>query len=156
LLLIGLVIMAPAHISSNAHGQAGFRRSGGPGAGQNPPLPAEQTRPELLAELADLRAKLETLPAIEQAKGALMVTYGLTADGAFYLLRFHSQQRNMKIRVLAAELSTLLSTRAMNGEAIARFDGLFDDVTRGLRPAPVPAATPADSEPLGALRASAN
>ena len=43
--------------------------------------------------------------AIEQAKGALMITYGLDEDEAFALLRWHSQHTNMKVRDIAAGLT---------------------------------------------------
>ncbi|MGV9408821.1 PAS and ANTAR domain-containing protein [Nocardia sp. NPDC003693] len=41
---------------------------------------------------------------IEQAKGALMLVYGLTPDQAFRLLRWRSQETNVKLRTLAAQL----------------------------------------------------
>lgn len=41
---------------------------------------------------------------IEQAKGALMITHGFSADEAFVLLRTTSQHRNVKIRELASLL----------------------------------------------------
>jgi hypothetical protein len=40
--------------------------------------------------------------AIEQAKGALMITYGIDEDEAFALLRWHSQHTNIKLRDIAA------------------------------------------------------
>ena len=43
----------------------------------------------------------QSRPVIEQAKGALMVTYGLDADDAFLLLRRYSQQVNVKVRDVA-------------------------------------------------------
>jgi len=43
---------------------------------------------------------------IDQAKGALMVAYGLTDGEAFAVLRWHSQHANIKIRDLAADLMT--------------------------------------------------
>lgn len=42
---------------------------------------------------------------IEQAKGALMITYGLDEDEAFALLRWHSQHTNIKIRDIAAGIA---------------------------------------------------
>ena len=95
------------------------------------------TRAELLGRLAALQGKLASLAAIEQAKGALMVTYGLSADAAFALLRFHSQKRNVKIRAIADELTTLMSTSPSSAEGINRFDQLLDDVALSLQ---IPAA----------------
>lgn len=43
--------------------------------------------------------------AIEQAKGALMVTYGLDEDEAFAVLRWHSQHHNIKLRDIAARIT---------------------------------------------------
>jgi len=43
----------------------------------------------------------QSRPVIEQAKGALMVSYGLDADRAFLLLRRYSQQANVKLRDVA-------------------------------------------------------
>jgi hypothetical protein len=43
--------------------------------------------------------------AIEQAKGALMITYGLDEDEAFALLRWHSQHANIKLRDIAAGIT---------------------------------------------------
>ncbi|MGY4712232.1 PAS and ANTAR domain-containing protein [Mycolicibacterium sp. CBM1] len=52
----------------------------------------------VIAEIAASRA------AIEQAKGMLMVIYGIDADAAFDLLRWRSQEANIKLRLLAGQL----------------------------------------------------
>jgi len=54
------------------------------------------------SEYARLRARLASLPVIEQAKGILMARYGWAADLAFEVLRRVSQRENVKIRDLAA------------------------------------------------------
>ena len=92
------------------------------------------TRDDLLACVAALQGKCATMAAIEQAKGALMVTYGVSADEAFALLRFHSQSRNVKLRTIAAQLTSLLSSNPTSSRAISQFDRLIDDVTRSLQP----------------------
>ena len=51
-----------------------------------------------LAEITDARG------AIERAKGVLMYVYRIDADAAFELLRWRSQQCNVKLRVLAEQL----------------------------------------------------
>lgn len=58
----------------------------------------------------------ETLPemvaareVIEQAKGALMLVYGISADQAFRVLIWRSQETNTKLRVLAEELVAALT-----------------------------------------------
>ena len=47
---------------------------------------------------------------IEQAKGILIVAYGLEAHAAFELLRWHSQHRNIKLRALSAGLVDLFTS----------------------------------------------
>jgi ANTAR domain len=70
----------------------------------------------------------ESRAVIEQAKGALMVTYAIDEDEAFALLRWQSQQCNIKIRDLAAALTerlnapelAALSPAATIGEILGR------------------------------------
>ncbi|RVW08808.1 ANTAR domain-containing protein [Prescottella agglutinans] len=65
---------------------------------------------------ADLQTSIdETLPemvearaAIEQAKGALMLAYGIGADHAFEVLKWCSQESNVKLRTIAEHLVTSL------------------------------------------------
>jgi PAS domain S-box-containing protein len=52
-----------------------------------------------LAEIAENRA------AIEQAKGMLMLIYGIDEDDAFNLLKWLSQEANVKVRLLAEQVS---------------------------------------------------
>lgn len=47
---------------------------------------------------------------IEQAKGMLMLIYGLNADAAFELLKWRSQETNIKLRILAEQIVTDFST----------------------------------------------
>lgn len=51
-----------------------------------------------IAEIAENRA------TIEQAKGMLMVIYGIDAEAAFDLLRWRSQEANVKLRRLADQV----------------------------------------------------
>jgi PAS domain S-box-containing protein len=53
---------------------------------------------EAVAEIAENRA------AIEQAKGILMLVYRIGADAAFDLLKWRSQETNVKLRALAEQL----------------------------------------------------
>ncbi len=64
----------------------------------------KQILAEALPELVDARA------CIEQAKGALMVVYGINAEQAFHVLRWRSQETNTKLRVLAMKLTTALTS----------------------------------------------
>ncbi|MGK8523371.1 PAS and ANTAR domain-containing protein [Nocardia asteroides] len=54
----------------------------------------DNTLPELVASRA----------VIEQAKGVLMVVYGINAEQAFRVLRWRSQETNVKLRTLARQL----------------------------------------------------
>jgi PAS domain S-box-containing protein len=66
--------------------------------------PSEKERQqELSAAVAEIS---ENRAAIEQAKGMLMMTYGIDAPTAFELLKWRSQQNNAKLRVLAEQLVT--------------------------------------------------
>jgi len=53
---------------------------------------------------AAVQAALKSRAAIEQAKGILMVTYGISADRAFELLKWRSQESNIPVRKLAAQI----------------------------------------------------
>jgi PAS domain S-box-containing protein len=53
---------------------------------------------EAVAEIAEHRA------AIDQAKGILMLIYRIQADAAFDLLKWRSQETNVKLRALAEQL----------------------------------------------------
>ncbi|ALG15083.1 hypothetical protein AOZ06_26710 [Kibdelosporangium phytohabitans] len=59
---------------------------------------------EAVPELVGARAQ------IEQAKGALMLVYGISADQAFGVLQWRSQETNTKLRVLAAKLAAALTS----------------------------------------------
>jgi two-component system, response regulator / RNA-binding antiterminator len=61
-------------------------------------------RKELLSrsEYARLRARIETMPVIEQAKGILMAQSECGPEAAFDLLRRASQHSNVPVRELAA------------------------------------------------------
>lgn len=54
---------------------------------------------EAIAELAESRG------VIEQAKGMLMLGYRISADAAFELLKWRSQETNVKVRALAAQIA---------------------------------------------------
>lgn len=54
---------------------------------------------EAVAEIAESRG------AIEQAKGMLMLIYRITAESAFELLKWRSQETNVKLRALAEQIA---------------------------------------------------
>ena len=69
---------------------------------------AQQHITEALREITDHRS------VIDQAKGMLMVIYDLTAPEAFELLKWRSQNDNVKLRVVAEQLCTQLPALARN------------------------------------------
>jgi PAS domain S-box-containing protein len=70
----------------------------------------ESSISEAVAEISHSRA------AIDQAKGVLMYVYRIDAEAAFDLLRWRSQESNVKLRALAEQL--LADIRTLNqGEA---------------------------------------
>ena len=67
--------------------------------------------PAAFAEFAESRA------VIEQAKGMLVLLYGVDDESAFDMLRRRSQSTNVKLRTLAEQL--VFDYRALsNGEAL--------------------------------------
>ncbi|WP_432279588.1 PAS and ANTAR domain-containing protein [Nocardia carnea] len=70
-----------------------------------------------------LPEKIAAREAIEQAKGALMMVYGITADQAFQVLVWCSQETNTKLRELA---TTLVSAVPGFGGADVRLRTRFD------------------------------
>lgn len=72
----------------------------------------------------------QSRPTIEQAKGVLMVTYGLNADDAFALLRSYSQAINVKLRDVARSLVEVASDRGLPLGTRATWDGLAADLVR--------------------------
>jgi PAS domain S-box-containing protein len=69
-----------------------------------------------LAEIAETRA------VIEQAKGVLMAIYGITADRAFEILKWRSQETNVKIRDLASRFVAAISASHLSPESRSRVD----------------------------------
>ena len=68
-----------------------------------------------LAEIADHRA------AIEQAKGVLMYVYGIGPDAAFDILKWRSQDANIKVRALAEQLvADVLTLKHDEGSPLSR------------------------------------
>ncbi|WP_280422929.1 PAS and ANTAR domain-containing protein [Nocardia carnea] len=51
---------------------------------------------------------LDARIVIEQAKGALMLAYGINADQAFHVLRWRSQETNIKLRRIAERMVAAL------------------------------------------------
>jgi hypothetical protein len=60
----------------------------------------------VLEAVADARAR------IEQAKGVLMSAYGISADRAFDILAWRSQETNLKVRDLATRFLEAVAGKA--------------------------------------------
>ena len=73
----------------------------------------------VVAELAESRA------VIEQAKGALMLVYGIPADRAFDVLTWCSQQTNTRLRTIAEQLIAGFAECEPAADLRTRFDHLL-------------------------------
>lgn len=82
-----------------------------------------------IAEIAENRA------TIEQAKGMLMAVYGIDADAAFGLLRWRSQESNVKLRLLADQVVHDFVGAAQDGQMPDRsaYDNLLLTADRRIR-----------------------
>lgn len=76
--------------------------------------------PEKLAEVVASRVM------IEQAKGMLMIIYGVDGDQAFDLLRRRSQTVNVKLRVLAEQVT--IEFRALVGGDLPPVRAAYDEI----------------------------
>ena len=68
----------------------------------------------LAIEATGLRKAMASRATIEQAKGALMLVYGLDAEAAFSLLSWQSQRSNIKLRDLAERLLHAVAVDALD------------------------------------------
>jgi hypothetical protein len=64
-----------------------------------------------------VEAIVEQRALIERTKGMLMFIYGVDADEAFAMLRWESQHRNVKLRLLAEQISNDLQDLAKSQPA---------------------------------------
>ncbi|MEZ0351093.1 PAS and ANTAR domain-containing protein [Mycobacterium sp. pR1184] len=85
--------------------------------------PPDQEREDLvtakLAEIAEQRA------GIEQAKGMLMLVYGIAEGPAFDLLKWLSQEANIKLRLLAEQICEDFRTLGPDVSSQSDFDHLL-------------------------------
>lgn len=104
--------------------------------------PEARTDAELVAELrrevAGLHQAMESRATIEQAKGMVMLCYGLPPDQAFAMMVRWSSLGNVKLRCVAASLARLALQAPLDdagpvlaGELASELQGPFSD-----RPAP--------------------
>jgi len=66
------------------------------------PLPDREREDLVTAKLAEIT---EQRASIEQAKGMLMLIYGISNSAAFNLLKWLSQEANVKLRLLAEQIT---------------------------------------------------
>lgn len=95
----------------------------------------DETRQEVLDEaLPDL---VESRAAIEQAKGVLMAVYRVSAQQAFRVLQWRSQESNVKLRALAKQLLDEMATLPAPRAAVqSQFDHLLLTVHERISPEP--------------------
>jgi anti-anti-sigma factor len=109
------------------------------------------TEPQARARSQELatamRRAVASRATIEQAKGALMLAYGLDAGAAFALLSWQSQHANVKLRDLAERL-----VAAVTGDSLApaSLRQQLDEIIYGL-PAAMPDTAPAPDTAVGAM-----
>ncbi|MCW2660059.1 MAG: transcription antitermination regulator [Mycobacterium sp.] len=95
----------------------------------------DETRQEVLDEaLPDL---FENRAAIEQAKGVLMYVYRVSAEQAFRVLQWRSQETNVKLRALAKQLlAEVMNLPSPAAAAQSQFDHLLLTVHERIPPEP--------------------
>jgi PAS domain S-box-containing protein len=92
---------------------------------------AEQEQEDILT--AKLAKASESRASIEQTKGMLMLVYGIGADAAFDLLRWLSQDANIKLRPLAEQIAQDLCDSGLGADSRSEFDHLLLTAHRRVR-----------------------
>ncbi|MDM7853834.1 ANTAR domain-containing protein [Cellulomonas alba] len=84
-------------------------------------------RSAVAAQVDDqLRRAVESHAVIDQAKGVLMLVYGIDGEAAFELLRWSSQQRNVKLLSLAERVvRAAVTVGGLAPDVRAQLDELF-------------------------------
>jgi PAS fold/ANTAR domain len=94
--------------------------------------PPEQEREDIVtAKLAEIS---ETRSGIEQTKGMLMLIYGISDGAAFDLLKWLSQEANIKLRTLAEQISADFRRAGLALDAQSEFDHLLLTAHRRVHP----------------------
>jgi hypothetical protein len=99
----------------------------------------DETRDETRQEVLDtaLPDLFENRAAIEQAKGALMAVYRVSADQAFRVLQWRSQETNIKLRALARQLvGEIAALPPASADVQSQFDHLLLTVHERVPPDP--------------------
>ncbi|HWJ81068.1 MAG TPA: PAS and ANTAR domain-containing protein [Nocardioides sp.] len=93
-------------------------------------LTPEFTAETMAAADAAVAASAAARDTIEQAKGVLMLGYGLDADAAFAMLKWWSRNRNVKVRDIAERLLAVAREGHVSHPGLRRLlDALLDDLT---------------------------
>jgi hypothetical protein len=94
--------------------------------------PIEQVQEDVVtAKLAEIS---ENRASIEQAKGMLMLIYDIDATAAFDLLRWLSQEANVKLRPLAEQIANDFRTAGLILNPRSEFDHLLMSAHDRVRP----------------------
>ena len=96
-----------------------------------------QSRARSREVASGLRKAMASRATIEQAKGALMLVYGLAAEAAFSLLSWQSQRSNIKLRDLAERLVAVVGGDAQASAAIRQ---RLDEIVYSLPAGPTASA----------------
>jgi hypothetical protein len=86
------------------------------------PLPDQEREDLVTAKLAEIS---EQRAGIEQAKGMLMLIYGIGDGAAFNVLKWLSQEANVKLRPLAAQICEDFRSAGPNVTSQSEFDHLL-------------------------------
>jgi hypothetical protein len=86
---------------------------------------------EVSAKLAEIN---ENRAGIEQAKGMLMLIYGISESAAFDLLRWLSQEANVKLRPLAEQIAEDFRRAGLRLNSQSQFDHLMLTAHERVRP----------------------
>jgi hypothetical protein len=94
------------------------------------PLPEQAHEDAVTAKLAEIS---ENRAVIEQTKGMLMLIYGINDTAAFNLLRWLSQEANVKLRLLAERISEDFRSAGVNLNAQSEFDHVLLTAQQSMR-----------------------
>jgi hypothetical protein len=94
------------------------------------PLPEQAQEDLVTAKLAEIS---ENRAAIEQTKGMLMLIYDISDEAAFNLLKWLSQETNVKLRVLAEQISEDFRGAGLALNSQSEFDHILLTAHRSTR-----------------------
>jgi predicted nucleic acid-binding protein len=97
----------------------------------NDPLSHEE-QAQITTAVAEI---VERRGVLEQAKGMLMFIYGLNADAAFALLKWLSQENNIKVRTIAERITSQFVERVQTHPPLNKttYDALLIALAQGTK-----------------------